>query len=340
VLLATPRFWYVRRPTPLARLLQPLGWLYGLGVRWHRRSSRPRRLPVPVVSVGNITLGGTGKTPLVIALARALQHRGWRVAVLLRGYGSTRQAPCRVDAGHCAARVGDEALELHQQLPEAQVWVGRDRLASARAAIAAGATLLLLDDGLQHWSLARDCDISVLDSLHGLGNGLVFPAGPLREPVGELGRADLLVLTGGGTGGGVGAEVPLPWPVAKPRFRLVSWIEPPPGLAGQPLLAFCGIGLPAKFFAALEQAGLLLVERLGFPDHHPYAPEDLERLQHRAAALHATLVTTVKDWQRLPGGWQQRVVALPLQLDAAAVAAITTAVVRQLGSLRDAGADG
>jgi tetraacyldisaccharide 4'-kinase len=208
---------------------------------------------------------------------------------------------------------------------------------SAQAAIAAGATLLLLDDGLQHWRLARDCDISVLDRVHGLGNGLVFPAGPLREPAGELGRADLLVLTGGG---GTGHEAPLRWPVAKPLIRLASWIEPPPGLAGQPLLAFCGIGLPAKFFAALEQAGLLLVERLGFPDHHPYAPEDLERLQHRADALHATLVTTVKDWQRLPGGWQQRVVALPLQLDAAAVAAITTAVVRQLGSVRDAGADG
>jgi tetraacyldisaccharide 4'-kinase len=336
VLLATPHFWYLRRPTPLARLLQPLGWLYGLGVRGHRWFSRPTRLPVPVVSVGNITLGGTGKTPLVIALARELQCHGWRVAVLLRGYGSKRQVPCRVGVGHSAAAVGDEALELHQQLPEAQVWVGRDRLASAQAAIAAGATLLLLDDGLQHWRLARDCDISVLDRVHGIGNGLVFPAGPLREPVGELGRADLLVLTGGGTG----HEPPLRWPAAKPLIRLASWIRPPPGLVGQPLFAFCGIGLPAKFFAALDHAGLRVLERENFPDHHPYAQVDLERLQHRANALHAILVTTVKDWQRLPHGWPQRVVALPLQLESAAVAAITSAVVGKLGIETKASADG
>jgi tetraacyldisaccharide 4'-kinase len=336
VLLATPSFWYARRPTPIARLLQPLGWMYALCVRWHCCLSRPARLSVPVVSVGNLTLGGTGKTPLVIALARELQHSGWRVAVLLRGYGSKRQPPCRVGGGHSAAAVGDEALELHQQLPEAQVWVGRDRLASAQAAIAAGSTLLLLDDGLQHWRLARDCDITVLDQTHGLGNGLVFPAGPLREPACQLGRADLLVLTGNGTG----AESPLPWPAVKPLMRLASWIKPPSGLAGQPLFAFCGIGLPAKFFAALDQAGLQVVQRLGFPDHHPYAQADLERLQHRANALHATLVTTVKDWQRLPIGWQQRVVALPLELDAAAVAAITAATLRQLGRETEASGDG
>jgi len=332
MLLAAPRFWYAARPSPLARLLQPLGWLYGLGVRLDQHRRRPLRLAVPVVSVGNITLGGTGKTPLVIGLARQLQRRGWRVAVLLRGYGSPRQAPCRVGAEHSAAAVGDEALEYGQQLPDVQVWVGRDRAASGRAAIAAGATLLLLDDGLQHWRLARDCDLSVLDRAHGLGNGLVFPAGPLREPARRLGRADLLVLTGSPAAGGPG----LPWPASKPLLLLPSWIEPPAALAGQPLLAFCGIGLPAKFFAALEQAGLVLVERLGFPDHHPYAQKDLERLQQRADALHATLVTTVKDWQRLPVPWRPRVVALPLVLDPQAVVAITEAVLQRLPEAADA----
>lgn len=338
MLLATPRFWYVRRAGPLARLLQPLGCLYGLAVGWHRRRSRPLRLPVPVVSVGNITLGGTGKTPLVIALARELQRRGWRVAVLLRGYGSSCQAPCRVDEGHGAAAVGDEALEYRQQLPQAQVWVGRDRVASGQAAIAAGATLLLLDDGLQHWRLARDCDITVLDRSHGLGNGLVFPAGPLREPAPQLGRADLLVLTGAPPAAGArrpAAEPRLPWPAAKPLIPVASWIEPPPGLEGLPLLAFCGIGLPAKFFAALEQAGLRVVERLGFPDHHPYAQEDLERLQQRADGLHATLVTTVKDWQRLPADWHERVVPLPLALDLQAVAAVTDMLLTRVARADD-----
>jgi tetraacyldisaccharide 4'-kinase len=233
-----------------------------------------------------------------------------------------------VDGAHDAATVGDEALEYRQQLPDAQVWVGRDRLASGRAAIAAGASLLLLDDGLQHWRLARDLDITVLDRAHGLGNGLVFPAGPLREPARQLGRADLLVLTGSGPA----AAAALPWPAAKPRFLLSSWIAPPAALAGRPLLAFCGIGLPAKFFAALEQAGLPVLERRSFPDHHPYAPQDLHRLQQRASTLQATLVTTVKDWQRLPAGWRERVVPLPLVLDPEVVAAITDAVLHRLAA--------
>jgi tetraacyldisaccharide 4'-kinase len=326
MLLATPRFWYVPRPTLLARLLQPLGWLYGLAVGWDRRRHRPLQLPVPVVSVGNITLGGTGKTPLVMALARELQRRGWRVAILLRGYGGGRRLPCRVRADHTAAAVGDEALEYRQQLPGVQVWVGRDRVASGQAAVAAGATVLLLDDGLQHWRLARHCDVTVLDRRHGLGNGLLFPAGPLREPATALGRADLLVITGLAAP----TSCPPPWPASKPALPLPGWIEPPPELRGQPVFAFCGIGLPAKFFAVLERADLQLVGQLGFPDHHPYAQAELERLQNHADAHGATLVTTVKDWQRLPAAWQRRVRAMPLVLDPLAVTAIAAAVLERL----------
>lgn len=331
MLFAAPRFWAAARPTPLARLLQPLGWAYGLGVRLQRSRIREERLPVPVVSVGNITLGGSGKTPLVIALAHEFQRRGYRVAVLLRGYGSKRQRSCLVGYGHGAADVGDEALEYRQQASGAQVWVGPDRVASGRSAVAAGASLLLLDDGLQHWRLARDCDITVLDRRHGLGNGLVFPAGPLREPAHQLGRADLLVLTGGPSS----TQPRLPWPIDKPTFTLASWIEPPAALKDQPLAAFCGIGLPMKFFAALEQAGMRVVERVGFPDHHPYDQSDLQRLQRRSDAHQATLVTTLKDWQRLPEDWRQRVVALPLLLDRQAVVAIADAVQGKLARLAD-----
>ena len=329
MLLATPRFWYARQPTLLARLLQPLGWLYALGVRWHRRHSRPGRLPVAVLSVGNITLGGTGKTPLVIALAQELQRRGFTVAVLLRGYGANSPQPRRVDSTDAAALVGDEALEIQRSLPGVAVWVGSDRLAGGAAAISAGADLLLLDDGLQHWRLARDCDISVLDRRHGLGNRLVFPAGPLREPVDQLGRADLLVLAGAGL-----APRPPNWPLEKPCFSLTGWIEPPERLLAEPLLAFCGIGLPDKFFAALRQADLQLAATVGFPDHHPYAAADLERLERRADAHGATLVTTLKDWQRLPEGWGSRVVALPLVLDALVVAEIASAALARLGARR------
>jgi tetraacyldisaccharide 4'-kinase len=348
MLLATPRFWYCRRPTPLAHLLQPLAWLYALGVRRYRRRSCPVRLPVAVLSVGNITLGGTGKTPLVIALAQELRQRGRSVAVLLRGYGGGSRRPRRVSSADAAAQVGDEALEIQRSLPGVAVWVGSDRVAGGLAAIAAGADLLLLDDGLQHWRLARDCDISVLDDRHGVGNGLVFPAGPLREPADQLGRADLLVLTGSGDragpaggaeargcGAASGLAVPPPlWPAAKPWFRLAGWIEPPARLIGVPLLAFCGIGLPAKFFAALRQAGLELAATVGFADHHPYAASDLERLQRRADIHGATLVTTVKDWQRLPQGWRERVVALPLVLDSRMVEAIASAALARIGPRR------
>ena len=336
VLLPTPRFWYFPKITTLARLLQPLGWLYGLIVGLDRHRSRPMRLRVPVVSIGNITLGGTGKTPLVIALAPQLQRRGRRVAVLLRGYGAQRRGPCRVDPSHTAAEVGDEAMELQRSLPGVPVWVGSDRVAAGRAAIAAGADLLLLDDGLQHWRLARDCDITVLEGAHGLGNGLVFPAGPLREPACELARADLLVLTGAPGGpNSAGLGVPPAWPESKPCFTLAGWIDAPERLVGQSLLAFCGIGLPAKFFAALRQAGFQLTATACFPDHHPYAQADLERLQHRADCHSATLVTTVKDWQRLPLAWQERVVAMPLVLNPPAVAAIADSVLRHLEGVTD-----
>lgn len=278
-----------------------------------------------MVAVGNLTLGGSGKTPLVIGLAEALMRQGWRVAVLLRGYGVAACQPRRVLIADDASQVGDEALEIQAALPDVEVWVGRDRIASGRAAIATGADLLLLDDGLQHWHLAHDVGISVLDRRHGLGNGLLFPAGPLRERPERLGQADLLVLTGADHPAAA-PHPPAVWPSSKPWIVLRSWIVSPGRLQGRPLLAFCGIGLPEKFFAALVQAGLQLVAKAGFPDHHAYAPRELERLRCRADAEGATLVTTVKDWQRLPHYWQQRVEALPPELDARALVEIASAV--------------
>ncbi|SBO43716.1 tetraacyldisaccharide 4'-kinase [Cyanobium sp. NIES-981] len=340
----TPPFWYRRSPSLRAQMLRPLALLYALATGLHRGWVTPLRLPVPVVSIGNITLGGTGKTPLVIGLARELQRRGLQVAVLTRGYGSGRRVPIRLGDRRevqTSQRVGDEALELLGSLPEVPVWVGADRRSAARQAVAEGAALLLLDDGLQHWPLARDCDVTVLDERHGLGNGLLFPAGPLREPAASLGRADLLVLTGTGSSpadgpdgeGGMaersGRADPgsLGWPAGKPWLRVPATLHPAPSLRERPLLAFCGIGLPRKFFAALRQAGLRLVGTESFPDHHPYAQADLERLVALAQARGgATLVTTVKDWQRLPSNSRSMVAAVPLVLEPAAVAALADAV--------------
>ena len=337
MLLATPRFWYEPRPGPLAWLLRPLGWLYGLAAGIHRARIRPWQPPLPVVSVGNLTLGGTGKTPLVIALARELARRGWHPAVLSRGYGSGRREPLRVEPRMAAALVGDEALELVRGLPGLPVWIGSDRVASARRALEAGADLLLLDDGLQHWPLTRDCDISVLDGERRLGNGLLFPAGPLRERPAALARADLLVLTGVSSAAAepaaAAAALParLPWPEGRPWFAVAARLELPPGLRQRPLLAFCGIGLPEKFFAALRQEGCRLVACEAFPDHHPYARTDVERLLTLARAQHnATLVTTGKDWQRLTAvlAPHERAAVVPvgLRLDPAAVARLADGV--------------
>ena len=308
-----PSFWYQPRLSGLARVLLPLSWLYGVGVWLHRSTTRPLRLPVPVISIGNITLGGTGKTPVVIGLARALQQRGYAVAVLLRGYGTKRREPVLVTPGASYAEVGDEALEYAHQLEQVQIWVGSNRRLGARLAIDQGATLLLLDDGLQHWPLARDLDVSVLEAQHGLGNGQVFPAGPLREPASQLGRADLLVLTGTGVGSGGPAQ--LPWPSQKPRCCLHFQLDVPHGLQGRPLVAFCGIGLPQKFYQALGALGLRVIAQESFPDHHPYAEAELEHLLAVAQAQGAVLVTTSKDANRLPLQYRSKVVPIPLSID-------------------------
>ena len=320
-----PSFWYQSRLSGLARVLLPLSWLYGAGVWLHRSTTRPLPLSVPVISIGNITLGGTGKTPVVIGLARALQQRGYAVAVLLRGYGTKRREPMLVTPAASYAEVGDEALEYAHQLEQVQIWVGSNRRLGARRAIDQGATLLLLDDGLQHWPLARDLDVTLLDAQHGLGNGQVFPAGPLREPASQLGRADLLVLTGSSTGRGAGGEAQLPWPrqlpwpSQKPRCSLRFQLDVPHGLLGRPLVAFCGIGLPQKFFQALRALGLRVIAQESFPDHHSYAEAELERLLAVAQAQGAVLVTTSKDANRLPMQYRSKVVPIPLSIDPVAL---------------------
>jgi len=235
------------------------------------------------------------------------------VAVLLRGYGTKRREPVLVTPGASYAEVGDEALEYAHQLEQVQIWVGSNRRLAARRAIDQGATLLLLDDGLRHWPLARDLDVTLLDAQHGLGNGQVFPSGPLREPASQLGRADLLVLTGTGTGTGGAGQ--LPWPSQKPRCSVRFRLDVPHGLQGRPLVAFCGIGLPQKFFQALSGRGLRVIAQESFPDHHPYAETELEHLVAVAQAQGAVLVTTSKDANRLPLQYRSKVVPIPLSID-------------------------
>ncbi len=287
-----PAFWSGSPDSLPARLLQPVAAVAGSITS--RRIARPgTRAPVPVICCGNVTLGGTGKTIVALDLAQRLQAEGRRVHVLLRGYGGAARGPRRVRPGDGSAQVGDEALLLAAVAP---TWTGADRAASARAAIAAGAEVLVLDDGLQNPTLHKDLSLLVIDGGSGFGNGRLFPAGPLRETVAAgAARCGAAVLIGpdrtGVTALLAGLKVL--------HARLVPAPEVA-ALAGRLVFAFAGIGRPEKFFTTLAEAGAQLVGTAAFPDHHPYRATDIHRLLDRAARLGAVPVTTAKDVVRLP----------------------------------------
>lgn len=292
----TPEFWGARGL--LSSLLLPLAWGYSAGGAARHAWTRPATAGVPVICVGNLVAGGAGKTPVALALARRLAAQGHAPHILSRGYGGSLVGPVRVDpARHGAAETGDEPLLLAEAAP---TWVARDRVAGAQAAVAAGATLLLLDDGLQNPRLAKTLSLLVVDGGFGFGNGRVLPAGPLREPLDRgIARADRVVLMGDDAAGVITRLD------GKPVLRARLVAENGADFAGKTVVAFAGIGRPAKFFASLAAAGARLGGRHAFPDHHSYGEDELQRLLAEAAG--AELVTTAKDWVRLAAPWRARI---------------------------------
>jgi tetraacyldisaccharide 4'-kinase len=298
-----PAFW--TRDGPVPRALSPLSRIVA-AVTAHRTARPGWRAPVPVLCCGNATVGGAGKTTLALDLARRLNARGIAVHVLLRGYRGTARGPRRVLSGDTAAMTGDEALLLAATAP---TWTGADRAGSARAAIEAGAEVLLMDDGLQNPSLAKSMSLLVVDGATGFGNGRVLPAGPLREPVAAaVSRCRAAVLIGPDTSGAL-SHLPAALPVIHASLAQGEEVA---NLAGRRALAFAGIAFPDKFFTGLERAGVALVGRAAFPDHHTFTPTELARLNAKAKALDAVLVTTPKDAVRLPAGMDVRVVGVRL----------------------------
>jgi len=309
-----PSFWSrpPDRPGLVPRLLAPLGWLYAAATA--RRLRQPGYdARVPVICVGNLTAGGAGKTPTVIALVQHLSARGQAVHVVSRGYGGRLAGPVRVDTQRAsAADVGDEPLVLAAFAP---VWVARDRAAGVRAAEAAGATVILLDDGFQNPSVRPALRLLVIDAARGFGNGRCLPAGPLREPVATgLARADL-VLTIGAAPAQAGFDAAWGAMIAAPRLR--GQLEPlRMGMdwTGARVLAFAGIADPARFFASLRAEGAELVRGEALADHAPLSDTLLRRLQAEADSAGAQLVTTEKDAARLPPAWRSRVLTLVVRL--------------------------
>jgi tetraacyldisaccharide 4'-kinase len=291
-----PAFWW--RPGS-GKVLAPLGGLYG-AVAVARMRSDGARAGVPVICLGNLTVGGAGKTPAALAVAHLLLAARERPFFLSRGYGGRLAGPVRVDPSfHHAADVGDEPLLLARLAPTI---VARDRVAGARAARLGGSSVIVMDDGFQNPSLHKDLAIVVVDGRRGIGNGRIFPAGPLRAPLdSQIARAQAVVVVGPPDGADAVVAAARRHGVTVFHGRL----EPDPdslaALAGRKVLAFAGIGHPEKFFATLSEAGVTIGDRLSFPDHHRYVAADAQTLIARAEAANLVLITTEKDHVRLYG---------------------------------------
>lgn len=332
-----PAFWRTdggRGSGSLVRaLLTPLSWIYAWATARRIRKTTPLDPGVPVICIGNLTLGGTGKTPIAQTILTRLGDMGYHAQALSRGYGGSLKGPVQVDpSNHRARDVGDEPLLLARVAP---AWISRDRPAGALAAVAASAQVLVMDDGHQNPSLRKRLSIVVIDGETGWGAGQVFPAGPLREPVKRgLARADaVIVMTPNADRlpdyeglGLADLEIPV----------LHAWLTPSKAPPRGSLVAFAGIGRPQKFFDALQAAGAKLTETAQFADHHPYSKGDIRRLQNLATAHEAALITTEKDWVRLPADLQARVTAWPVRAEFANPAALDAL----LRDMMDASAQG
>lgn len=312
-----PAFWY-RPPSWMSRLLTPFGAIYG-AITAQRMTRTGARAGIPVFCIGNYHVGGAGKTPTTLTLAKLLRELGEEPYVVSRGYGGTLSGPVRVDgAGHTAADVGDEPLMMAAQVP---VVVSRDRVAGAALARVQGATVVLLDDGFQNPALVKDASLIVIDASRGTGNGCVFPAGPLRAPLPpQIARTDALIVIGAGDAADDVASAAARRGAPVLRARLLPNQASVEKLRGQRVLAFAGIGDPARFFATLRASGVDVAEDRIFADHYPFTSDEIERLVSTAKAKSLMLVTTEKDMARIRSDVRLRQYA-----DSIAVFAVTLA---------------
>lgn len=306
-MMRTPKFWG-QEGSWLGLSLAPFGEIYGWGTAQRLKRGGYAQAGVPVICVGNVTAGGAGKTPVVQALAKRLDVAGHTVHILSRGYGGHQTGPVLVDpARHDATEVGDEPLLLAERN---KVWVSRDRAAGAREAVKAGARVLLLDDGLQNPDLIKDLSFLVVDGRYGFGNGHMIPAGPLREPVAEALLRVAAVIMVGADEKQAGRYFPSSLPLIAARVSAKT--QKP--VAGSRVIGFAGIGRPEKFRQTLIDIGARIAGFYPFPDHHLYNTRDLERLARAADRAKARLLTTEKDYVRLPQYFRDRIETVVLEL--------------------------
>ncbi len=329
-------FWY-RPPSLMSRLLAPLGAIYG-AVTARRMARAGVSAGLPVLCVGNYHLGGAGKTPTTLALVKILRGIGEQPFVVSRGYGGTIEGPVRVDQTlHTAADVGDEPLMMAAFVA---VIVSRDRVAGAALARAQGASAVLLDDGFQNPALAKDASLIVMDASRGVGNGCVFPAGPLRAPLEpQIARTDALIVIGEGRAADGIADILIKRSAPVLRARLVPDEDSVAALRGQRVLAFAGIGDPARFFATLRSSGVDVVEERAFSDHHPFTASEIEALAAEAKVESLILATTEKDMARIRSDARlvrhaENIRVLSVTLDIGDEAALRDFVAKRLANAR------
>ncbi len=289
------------------KLLSPLGWVYNYFVARRIQTTQPLDVGIPVICVGNATLGGTGKTPVAIYLLRSFQRLGIGAVGLSRGYGGTEKGPVVVHPKHSAADVGDEPLLLARHAP---VWVSAARDDGARTAAAYGAQVLVMDDGHQNPLVKKTLSLMVVDAETGFGNGCVFPAGPLREDIGAaLARADAVILMKPAPEFKISEKLTeqLKGQIVIPAY-LAPAAPPPRGK----LFAFAGIGRPEKFFNSLKSHGGDVIDSVPYADHYKYKDADIESLFLMASEYGAGLITTEKDYVRLPKGYRKGVTPWPV----------------------------
>lgn len=290
-------------------MLLPISWIYSLVSYLRYTLINSERLEIPVICVGNITVGGAGKTPTVIWLAREFQALGYKVHILSRGYKVKINDPLLVDLKtDSAAQVGDEPLLLARVAP---TWVGKDRVRAARQAIKAGAELIIMDDGLQNPRLFKDFSLIVIDGMHGVFNNQIIPAGPLRQClIPAFLRTNATLIIGEDRTNITGKISHFS---GKSLFH--ARVESTTNIStNQPLIAFAGIGQPTKFFHMLESAGATLAKTKTYPDHHAYTDAEIEALLQEAEHLGATLITTEKDLVKIPINLRESIVSIPITL--------------------------
>lgn len=306
--MMAPMHWQSRGM--LAWFWFPASLIYAVLVWLRTATIKPVQLSVPVICVGNNTVGGSGKTPTVIAICKWLQQKGEVPHVISRGYKGRYDGTVKVDpAAHIAQEVGDEPLLIARYVP---CWVARKRLHAARAAIRDGATVIVMDDGLQNPTLHKTFSVAVFDAQHGIGNGLLLPAGPCREVLSRtMKRANLSLVIGTHISGSLHKKLQRS---QKPIYE--AMLMPPTNmdLKGVKVHPFAGIGNPDKFFTMLEQMGAVIALKSRFPDHHYYTQADLQRLVRESSEHGAKLVTTEKDAVKLPPDFMRDVMVVPVEL--------------------------